>query len=284
MTSVEQQIFKTGSTTYYFSSMFFPKKLRPDIFRLYSFVRVADDYVDKQPAKPEAFKELFKLWQQKQNDTKFDTTVYNTDSMNERVIKNIVYITNKYNFDSVWIESFFQSMQADLSKKEYMTLQDTLHYTYGSAEVIGLMMARIMGLPEEATETAKLQGRAMQWINFIRDIDEDNKLDRCYFPAEDLKRFGLTDLDRKTAQAYPDEFKNFIQFQLQRYVGWQYSASGGFTYIPRRLLIPLKTAVDMYNWTADLIKKDPFIVFHKKVKPGKVKVLSKAASKFVSTR
>jgi phytoene synthase len=85
-------------------------------------------------------------------------------------------------------------MQMDIDKREYKTLDDTLEYIYGSAEVIGLFMAQIMGLPEEAHDFAKMQGRAMQFINFIRDIDEDITLGRRYFPTQDLKEFSLANL------------------------------------------------------------------------------------------
>ena len=56
MASNEQkEIFKQGSTTYYLSSLFFPKKIRDDVFTLYAFVRVADDYVDNIPAQQKEF-------------------------------------------------------------------------------------------------------------------------------------------------------------------------------------------------------------------------------------
>ena len=38
--------FKTGSTTYFYSSIFFPEEIRNDVFVLYNFVRRADNFVD----------------------------------------------------------------------------------------------------------------------------------------------------------------------------------------------------------------------------------------------
>ena len=68
---------------------------------------------------------------------------------------------------------FLGSMAADLTRRFYRTEAETLEYVYGSAEVIGLFMARIMRLPEEALPAARMLGRAMQFINFIRDAAED---------------------------------------------------------------------------------------------------------------
>lgn len=48
-------IFKRGSKTYFYSTLFFPPKVRRDVFILYSFLRKADDYVDRIPQDTEGF-------------------------------------------------------------------------------------------------------------------------------------------------------------------------------------------------------------------------------------
>lgn len=279
--SIEKSIFKNGSTTYYFSSRFFPKAVRQDVFKLYSFVRVADNYVDVQPQNLKEFKILSDLWDEAIRDKKFSVQYEDADSLNERVVKNMVQLTRKYDFDKEWVDAFLASMQADVDKRTYQSLDGSLWYVYGSAEVIGLMMAKILGLPKKALAYAALQGRAMQWINFIRDIEEDNDLGRSYFPQEDLKAFGLKDLSRKTAVANPDQFQAFMEFQLKRYRDWQYQARRGFGYIPKSSRIPLETAVDMYDWTALQIRRNPMVVYDTKIKPNKNQVLRKALKRLV---
>ena len=151
-------------------------------------------------------------------------------------------------------------MELDLLKNTYGTLEATLEYIYGSAEVIGLYMARVMNLSDEASEGAKLLGRAMQYINFIRDIDEDNHLGRTYLPLNN----ALPDLKKETAYIHPKEFIAFIRSQIDQYQKWQNDAVKGFNAIPYRPLIAIKTASDMYYWTSRKIYRDPFIVFRKK--------------------
>lgn len=280
MSTIEQDIFQKGSTTYYWSSKFFPHDIRDDVFKFYSFVRVADDYVDCVPAQTDKFQALRNAWDSAKTDMEFNTVRRPKDTVDERVIKNVIDVIRNYDCDPAWIESFFNSMQADLDQKEYRTLDDTLWYIYGSAEVIGLVMSKIMGLPSEATQAACMQGRAMQFINFLRDIDEDNGLGRCYFPNTDLEQFHLKDLSKETAQKQPENFADFMRFQLKRYEGWQAEADEGMQYIPKRLRLPLRTAVDMYNWTAEQIKHDPSIVFDKKVKPRKVRVIGRAVNNY----
>lgn len=275
MSSLEKTIFKNGSTTYYFSSKFFPKSVRGDVFKLYSFVRTADDYVDNVPQNKKEFKILRGLWEDAIDELNFNSEPSALDSINERVVKNMVHLARTYRFDTGWVDAFLDSMQADIDKKQYTSLDGSLWYTYGSAEVIGLMMARILGVADSALPFAAMQGRAMQWINFIRDIDEDTKLGRCYFPREDLDKFDLKDLNEKTVRANTEAFSEFVKFQLARYEKWQNKANQGFKYIPRRLQVPLKTAVENYNWTARQIAKNPLVVYEKQLKPRKSRVILK---------
>ena len=279
----EKTIFRQGSKTFFTSSWFFPRAVRQDVFDLYSFVRLADNYVDQQPADSEHFQQLRRIWNASIKSQAFDTAKKDDDPTDLRVVKNMLNVARKHNFDLAWIDSFLDSMQSDLDGKQYRTLEDTLSYVYGSAEVIGLMMANIMELKPESAESAKMQGRAMQIINFIRDLKEDNQLSRQYFPQEDLERFSLKDLSAQTAQAQPEEFNNFIRFQLSRYQQWQEEAYKGYEYIPKRLRIPVQTAATMYDWTAQQISKNPKVVFKTKIKPSKIRVtLSLFANSFKS--
>lgn len=274
--SVERNIFIKGSRTYFWSSVFFPRQIRDDVFRLYSFVRVADDYVDEEPKQPQKLLSLEKRWQQAQKQTNFNTRPKQDDTIDERIIINLMYLCKKHDFKPQWIQAFFTSMKQDIKPRPYVMLDDSLEYVYGSAEVVGLMMTRIMDLPQKAQRAARYQGRAMQWVNFIRDIQEDNDLGRLYFPKEDLKKFQLRDMKESTARANSKQFKAFMHFQIKRYQAWQTEADKGMKYIPRRLRIPLKTAVSMYNWTARRIERDPMVVFQTKVKPSKSRVITAA--------
>lgn len=262
---LEREIFKNGSTTYYWSSKFFPADVRPAVFRLYSFVRVVDDYVDQTPPDVEAFEQMERAWQTGSDLP--DGTVA------ERVLDNIRRVVKSKGVKREYVDDFLKSMRSDVEGRRYHTLADSLQYVYGSAEVIGLSMAAILGLPKEAAQAAQLQGRAMQWINFCRDIAEDLELGRCYFPLEHLKLHGLTDLSEATARRRPEAFSAFMREQLDLYAGWQTEANLGYRYIPRRLRIPVQTARDMYNWTADQIRADPFVVYKQKVKPTKGQVV-----------
>lgn len=268
----DEEIFKNGSTTYYWSSKFFPKKSRADVYKLYSFVRVVDDYVDAPKPNVGRFDYICKEWK-KAKKTLPAQIHKKSSSIDDRVLNNILYVVHHYDCDPAWIDAFLASMKMDLDKKVYRSIDDTLEYIYGSAEVIGLLMAKVLGLPKESYESARMQGRAMQYINFIRDIAEDNLLGRQYFPDEELVKHGLKDLSEKELFRKPAEFREFISAQVGLYNEWQCIANKGFRFIPKRPRVAVRTAVDMYNWTAKKISQEPALIFESKVKPSKGRVI-----------
>jgi phytoene synthase len=190
------------------------------------------------------------------------------------VIDSFVKLAEKKNFDPKWTDAFLDSMESDIKKSKYETIQETIDYMYGSAEVIGLYMARIMDLKDEALVSAKYLGRSMQYINFIRDIADDIKLGRTYMPAEEMRKFGIKTFDYDYVRTIPEKFNEFIKKQLSYYCNWQKKAEEGYKFIPKRYLIPIKTASEMYNWTAEQIYNNPFVIYQKKVKPQISQIIS----------
>lgn len=258
---VRERIFRRASKTYYNSSRFFPPEQRRDVFVLYAFVRTADDFVDSRPADPEGFYRFKANWARASRG----------ERSGDPIVDDMAELARRRRFEAEWTEAFLRSMEWDLSRTTYDRLEDTLAYIYGSAEVIGLYMARILGLPAEAEEGARLQGRAMQYINFIRDLDEDRRvLGRRYLPLEDS---GLTDLTEAEARRNPAAFRRFMDLHIGRYLEWQRGAEAAYRYLPPRLRWPVMTASDMYVWTVETIRRDPYIVFRRKVKPSRWRVV-----------
>lgn len=260
------RIFRHGSTTYFYSTLFFPRQVREDVFVLYSFVRVADDYVDAVPQEADRFYALRDLYRR----------AIRGEETGDPVVDPFVDLVGRTGIDPAWVEAFLRSMACDLTKGRYETVRDLETYLYGSSEVVGMMMARVMDLPDAALPSARLLGKAMQYINFIRDIPEDLALGRTYLPAEEAAAFGLPSLEYGDAAASPRAFEAFVAAQVDRYLAWQEEAEAGFRYIPRRSLVPVKTASDLYRWTALRILADPFVVYRRKVKPSPPRAVARA--------
>jgi len=259
------RIFRRGSRTYFYSSLFFPRGVREDVFVLYAFVRSADDFVDQVPQDGEGF-------------TRFEAAYRSAlrgRPSNQPVIDRFVELATRRAFDPAWVDSFLQAMRADLTRGDYASLEELDGYMYGSACVVGLMMARILGLPDAALPAARQLGRAMQYVNFLRDVDEDRELGRTYVPRSCLERHGLRSLDPAEARRRPEAFAALMREEVDRYLGWQARAAEGYRFIPKRCRIPIQTAADMYAWTAQRIHARPEVVFEGKLKPSVGRILAR---------
>ncbi len=247
-------IFKNASVTFHTASLFFPREVKEDVFTLYAFVRTADDFVDTLPQNKKAFQ-----------DFKIETLAALISGKSENlIIQEFVELSRKKQFKTEWTKAFLYSLEMDLTINKYQTYHTLKKYIYGSAEVIGLFMAKILSLPEKSYPYAQKLGESMQFINMLRDITEDISLGRTYLPKVELEKFHI-----QTLSVYTKDVKKFIQFELKRFSELQIEAEKGYKYIPKRYLVPIKTAGDMYKWTAKQIEKDPSVIWRKKVKPNK---------------
>jgi 15-cis-phytoene synthase len=262
-TNNNKKIFKKGSKTYYNSSIFFSKKINKDVSILYSYVRTADDLVDSIPQKKDAFFNFKKQTMEALNDNKVEN----------EIIMDFIELFKRKNFEKDWLISFLKAMESDLGKVKMETLEETEDYIYGSAEVIGLFMAKILDLDKESYKYAKLLGKSMQYINFIRDFKEDLLLGRTYLPLEEAKTFNLENLNLTTIEKNKTFFEMFIKKQIDHFYFWDREAREGFKFLSKRNLVPIKTAQDSYLWTAKKIYNDPFIILRKKVKPSKLRII-----------
>jgi phytoene synthase len=259
-------LFRKGSRTYFYSSIFFPSRVRNNVFVLYSFVRKADNFVDSIPQDAESF---YKFKNQ------FELSYRGTPS-NDIVIESFISLMKRISIKKEWVDSFLESMEMDITKHTYENLNESVNYMYGSAEVVGLMMTRVLCLEDESVHSARMLGRAMQYINFLRDINEDIALNRLYIPKDILKKYNLTSLGIEETKAKKREFTEMMRNEIKRYFDWQREGEKGFKYIPKFLLIPIRTASDMYRYTAGEIYKDPFIIYRKKVKPSIFRIFFRA--------
>ena len=98
------EIFRKGSTTYYYSTKLFPAKIRREVTQQYNFVRVADDYVDSVPQDTEGFmdfkKEYYRVLSGKTSDNKVITDFVELSQKRkflcELLTKNLIFLTSEF--------------------------------------------------------------------------------------------------------------------------------------------------------------------------------------------
>lgn len=196
-----ENITKTYSTSFSWGIYCLDKKFHEPIYGIYGFVRLADEIVDS-----------FHGFQKEKLLADFKKQTYEAIedgiSLNP-VLNSFQEVVNKYHIDVELIETFLQSMEADLTQTVHDE-QSIKTYILGSAEVVGLMCLRVFteGSNEQyqdLKESAMRLGAAFQKINFLRDLKADYKdLGRIYFPDINLNNFTNEDKLRIEAEIEED--------------------------------------------------------------------------------
>lgn len=181
-------------------------KIRPAIYAIYGYVRLADEIVDS-----------FHDFDKKTLLNRFKNETY--IALDEGIALNPILQSfqesvRRYDIERRLIDQFLHSMEMDLHDVDYNSEQYQ-EYIYGSAEVVGLMCLQVFTEGnkqqyEELKPFAMKLGSAFQKVNFLRDLKDDYQvLGRTYFPHIEMGVF--TDLVKQEIEhEIHQEFKEAL--------------------------------------------------------------------------
>jgi phytoene synthase len=160
-------------------------------------------------------------------------------------------------------------------------LQDTEQATYADfdalrgycekvAGAVGLACVPVYGSPD--TERAMTLGIALQLINIIRDVDEDQRLGRVYLPQDELVAFEVDEL------APTPQFRELMAFEAERARTYLAEGLRLLDSLDRRSALCVGTFAGLYRETLDRIEAGGFDVFGEKTRlstPRKLAVVAR---------
>ncbi|MCK9482004.1 MAG: phytoene/squalene synthase family protein [Bacteroidia bacterium] len=183
---VSKKTTKKYSTSFSLGILALKPSIRPAIYAIYGYVRLADEIVDSfQGYDKEKLLNRLKL--------ETDNALSEGISLNP-ILQSFQDTVVKYNIDRTLINQFLHSMEMDLQKIDYNSALYE-EYIHGSAEVVGLMCLQVFtegdkSKYEELKPYAMKLGSVFQKINFLRDLKDDYQiLGRTYFPNVDMCLF-----------------------------------------------------------------------------------------------
>jgi squalene synthase HpnC len=113
-------------------------------------------------------------------------------------------------------EPFLRLIEAnrmDQRIAEYETWDDLREYCRHSADPVGRLVLDLLRRDDDTELVAASDDvcTGLQLVNFLQDVPRDLELGRVYLPAEDRRRFGVTELDRPSA-----ELLELLRFEAAR--------------------------------------------------------------------
>lgn len=252
MVSVYQKLTKKFTRTFYYSTLFFPKKIRDQVFLLYAFVRIIDNLVDmKKPNK----KKFFLL---KKN---LEAFLKEERKSSIRIVNDIGHLIKEKNLEHE-MRLYLKTQEKELTKKRYLTFREFSQFTNGVAGTIGVMMAKLFGLPKTVYPEAKNLGISLQIINNIRDLYEDYRRQKIYLPADLLKKHHLTQKNFLKEEKR-NCLKKLVTALLEKSFRLEREARKGYLVLEKNILFPIKVAVSLYQQIGKKIATNPNLIFKK---------------------
>src|SRR5256714_11875298 len=96
---------------------------------------------------------------------------------------------------------------------EYETWEDVKHYCVHSADPCGRLVLGVLRRADDSEPVALSDDvcTGLQLVTFLQDVPRDLALGRVYLPAEDRRRFGVTELDRPS-----ETLRQLLEFEAGR--------------------------------------------------------------------
>ncbi len=170
-----------------------------------------------------------------------------TPDANDPVFAGLAEVVQRHGLEPALLQEHLRGFRMDIEGAHYRTLADTLLYCYRVAGVVGLMMARVMGVRDAALlDRACDLGIAFQLTNIARDIVEDAAIGRVYLPAEWLSEAGVAP-DQIDLPAHREALAGVAARLVEAAEPYYTSALAGIGALPLRSAWSIATARGVYR-------------------------------------
>ncbi|MBE0510175.1 MAG: presqualene diphosphate synthase HpnD [Gammaproteobacteria bacterium] len=180
-----QQKTRQSGSSFYYSFFFLSPPRRRAITALYAFCREVDDVVDDCEDPQQAQQQLAE-WREE------IARLYRGEPQHPVGLALLPVIAS-FDLSQEHFLEIIDGMEMDLHHQGFANFAQLSLYCYRVASVVGLMSATIFGYQDRQTlKYAHDLGMAFQLTNILRDVGEDARRGRCYLPADEMARFGVT--------------------------------------------------------------------------------------------
>ncbi|HFZ8995474.1 TPA: 15-cis-phytoene synthase CrtB [Citrobacter freundii] len=243
-----EQTIATGSKSFASAARLFDATTRRSVLMLYTWCRHCDDVIDGQvmgfPSQESAAAGAEQRLRQLEEQTRL---VYTGAPPSDPAFAAFQEVAARHAIEPELAFDHLQGFAMDVRETRYETLNEMLGYCYHVAGVVGLMMARVMGVRNEAVlDRACDLGLAFQMTNIARDIVEDARAGRCYLPAEWLAEEKMT-VDEIVSPGRRENLARLAQRLVAEAEPYYLSAHAGLKDLPLRSAWAIASAQGVYR-------------------------------------
>lgn len=242
------EAIRTGSKSFAAAARLFDPLTRDDCVMLYAWCRHCDDVIDGQEFGHDARADYRNGQEQRLQELRSQTHAAATGNPGpDPVFKALSRVVARKAIPARHLDELLDGFSMDVLERRYETIGDVLDYGYHVAGVVGVMMAMIMGVRDEATiDRASDLGIGFQLTNIARDVVDDARAGRVYLPADWLAQEGLSTINVEDPSQRAALFR-VAQRLLDEAELYYQSALVGMAQLPWRSAWAIATARRVYR-------------------------------------
>jgi phytoene synthase len=187
---------RASGSSFYNAMRILPRAQRLAMFEIYSFCRQVDDIADSRGPRDER-REQLERWRADIDALYAGKPVPRT--------RGLLTPVREFGLRREDFHGIIDGMEMDVIEDIRAPDEATLDlYCNRVASAVGRLSVRVFGMEEQdGIALAHHLGRALQFTNILRDLDEDGALGRLYLPAQALRAAGITTTDPAVVLASP---------------------------------------------------------------------------------
>jgi phytoene synthase len=252
------RITRREAKNFAYGIMVLPRAKRQAIAAIYAFARRVDDVADGDLPLQRKRRELE------------DLRLGLEDDLGDPVFVALSDARERFGIPREPLDALIDGGLQDTEQATYADFAELRGYCEKVAGAVGLACVPVYG--SEDTESAMTLGIALQLINIIRDVDEDQQLGRLYIPQDELAAFEVEYL------APTPQFRELMAFEAERARTYLAAGLRLLDSLDRRSALCVGTFAGLYRETLDRIEARGFDVFGEKTRlstPRKLAVVAR---------
>jgi phytoene synthase len=188
---------QASGSSFYMAMRLLPKAEREAMFAVYAFCRQVDDIADEPGPTREERRALLNAWRED-----IDQLYAGRPGPLARPLE--VHV-RRFGMAREDFHGVIDGMEMDVDGPiQAPDFRDLDLYCDRVASAVGRLSVKIFGMEDGCGwDLAHHLGRALQFTNILRDLDEDAAADRLYLPREALQTAGMVDLSPAAVVAHP---------------------------------------------------------------------------------
>jgi len=259
-----KQLLAAHDKSYYLASLLLPPARRPYAHAIYGFARHADEMVDG------ADTSSFAPWRDQV------LADFKAGDSSDEITRALLHTMRTWDIPVHLVETFLDAMASDLVVTSYETYADLEVYMHGAAGTMALQLVPLLGgRSEGAVAAMRSMGIAFQLTNILRDVGEDLRRGRVYLPAEDLRRFGVTEI-----QSGPG-FRELLRYEIARTRSLYRQARAGVALLEPAGRPTVLAGMNLYGGILGAIERADYDVLTRRVSVGNGRQLAIAVPALV---